>query len=239
MVPGSSTLIAATFTFAVIVAVMLKVLMEYSIDPFAYGAWYSFALMVPCVEVWFREDPGLINGSTFKGYPVYMFHQPGGNGTKAIVPMPGYTRIYGSWHAGGVCLCFFMHVLGSDFPLEQKAQTALALGILWAIWAAINQWRSIYGAAQFCQMGILFHSLTGPGCGLCAYWMLHFWLMNRTPGSFTGGEYILLGTVAVLVFCTAAWLAIEERKEAVSEKKEPKDEANESLSGKSYGATIQ
>mmetsp|Transcript_20467 Transcript_20467/g.44427 ORF Transcript_20467/g.44427 Transcript_20467/m.44427 type:complete len:258 (+) Transcript_20467:68-841(+) len=196
MAPGSSTLITATLGLAVIAAAKLAVLMENNIDPFMCGLWYSFALLVLCVEVWFRENPELLNGSRFKGYPIFLFHQPGGNGTKAIVPMPGYTRIFGAWHAGGVCLCFFMHVLGSGFPLEQKAQTALALGLLWAIWATINQWRSTYGASQFCQMGILFHSLTGPGCGLYAYWMLHFWLTNRSPGKFTGGEFILLGTVA-------------------------------------------
>lgn len=239
MAPGSPTLITATLGLAVIAAAMLAVLIENNIDPFMYGAWYSFALMVLCVEVWFREDPELLNGSRFKGYPIFLFHKPGGDGTMAVVPMPGYTRVFGAWHAGGVCLCFFMHVLGSDFPLEQKAQTALALGLLWAIWATINQWRSIYGAAQFCQMGILFHSLTGPGCGLSAFWMVHFWLTNRTSGNFTSGELILLGTVAAFVFCAAVWLCTNERKDAISEKKQGKDEAKDSLVEESYGSTDQ
>jgi hypothetical protein len=221
MAPGSSTLIAATLTFAVVTTLKLKVLMEHDIDPFAYGTWYSFALMVLCVEVWFREDPSLFNGSKFtNGYPTYLFRQPGATQTKALVPMSGYTRVFGAWHAGGVCFCFFMHVLGSDFPRAQKAPTALALGLLWFIWAAINQWRSIYGAAQFCQMGILFHGLTGPGCGMEAYWMLHFWHQNRIPGDLTHAESVLLGTVAAFVLCTVAWLAINERNEAVSEKKQ-------------------
>lgn len=220
MAPGSSTLVAATLIFAAVAAVMLKVLTESGVDPFAYGAWYSFALMILCAEVWFREDPELFNGSRFGGYPVYLFHRPGGGGTKAAVPMSGYARVFAAWHAGGVCLCFFVHVLGRDFPPEPKAQTALALGLLWAIWATINQWRSVYGAAQFCQMGVLFHGLTGPGCGLCAYWMLHFWLTNRPPKSFTDGERILLGTVGAFLFCAAAWLAIEGRKKVGAEKKQ-------------------
>lgn len=143
MAPSSSNLIAATLIFALITAIMLKIVIVNNIDPFACGTWYSFALMVLCVEVWFREDPELFNGSRFKGYPIYLFHQPGGERTMAVVPMSGYTRIFGAWHAGGVCLCFFMHVLGSAFPLEQKSQTALALSLLWFIWASINQWRSI------------------------------------------------------------------------------------------------
>lgn len=220
MAPGSSALVAATLTFAVLAAAMLKLLVENDVDPFAYGTWYSFALMVLCVEVWFREDPELFNGSRLKGYPTYLFHQPRADGTKALVPMSEYARVFGSWHAGGVCLCFFVHVLGKDFPLPQKAQTALALGLLWAVWAAINQWRSIYGAAQFCQTGILFHSATGPGCGLLAYWMLYFWHTVRIPGDLTDGECVLLGTVATFVLCSTAWLVTQERKEATSEKKQ-------------------
>jgi len=233
MAPRSSTLIVASSSFALISAIMLKILMDFNMDPFAYGAWYSFALMVLCTEVWFTEDPELFNGSRFRGYPTYLFHQPkDNNGTKAVVPMLSYTRIFAAWHAGGVCLCWFMHVLGTDFPLEQKSQTALALGLLWGIWAAINQWRSIYGGAQFCQVSILFHSLTGPGCGLCAYWMVYFWYTNRTAGTFTSGERILLGTVATFIGCTVGWLLSHESKQAVSDK-----DKGETLVKPSYGST--
>ncbi len=244
MAPGSSILITATLILAGFSALKLMILMSFNIDPFAYGSWYSFCLMVLCVEVWFREDPELFNGSQFKGYPVFLFHQPGGNGTKATVPMAPYTRIFGTWHAGGVCLCFFMHVLGSDFPLEQKAQTALALGLLWVIWATINQWRSIFGEVEFCQMGILFHSLTGPGCGLCGYWMLHFWHKNRTPGNFTSGELVLWSTVVVFMACAAVSLKIQQRHDPMPANSKhlfatPEDEVNGSLIEKSYGSTHQ
>lgn len=240
MAPGSSIFMTATLVFAAFTAFKLMILMSCDIDPFAYGTWYSFALMVLCVEVWFREDPELFNGSQFKGYPIFLFHQPGGSSTKASVPMAPYTRIFGSWHAGGVCLCFFMHVLGTDFPMEQKAQTALALGLLWIIWASINQWRSIFGAEEFCQMGILFHSLTGPGCGLIGYWMLHFWRTNRTPGNFTNGELVLWGTVDAFVVGAAVWLHVkyQQRAETISEnRKSGEDEVKESLIEKSYGST--
>ena len=238
MSPGSSILITATLFLASITAGLLRVLIVRNIDPFACGAWYSFALMVISVEVWFREDPELFNGSTFKGYPVYIFHEPGGNGTKAVVPMSGYTHVFAAWHAGGASLCFFMHVLGTEFPLEQKAQTALALALLWGIWASINQWRSIYGGAQFCQMSAVFHSLTGPGCGLYFYWMMHFWYSNRTPGYFTNGEWILLGTVTAFMFCAVRWILTHERKETVSDKGQQYDESKESLVKGSYGSTL-
>ena len=238
MAPGSSILITATLFLASITAGFLMLFITNNIDPFPCGAWYSFALMVLCVEVWFREDPELFNGSMFKGYPIYLFHNPGGSGTKAMVPMSAYTRVFGAWHAGGVCLCFFMHVLGTDFPLEQKSQTALALSLLWGIWASINQWRSVYGASQFCQASILFHSLTGPGCGLYAYWMMHFWYSNRTPGNFTGGEWILLGTVTTFICCAIGWLFTHERKESVSDKGQQQDETKESLVKSSYGSTL-
>lgn len=217
MAPNSFTLKAANLIFAVITGVMLTTFIAHNIDPFAYGTWYSFALMVLCVEVWFTEDPELFNGSRFRGYPIYLFHLPGENESRAMIPMASYTRIFAAWHAGGVCLCFFMHVLGSNFPEPQKAQTALALGLLWGIWASINQWRSIYGAAQFCQISILFHSLTGPGCGLCAYWMLFFWYTHQQ--SLTGGECVLIGTVVAFVCCAVGWLILtNDRKEAVSDK---------------------
>jgi len=214
MTPGSRTLIAATLLFALITLATLIALVDHDVDPYPYSTIYALALMVLCVEVWFREDPQLINGSRLKGFPLFIFHQPGAAGTKATVPMASYTRVFGAWHAGGVCLCFFMHVLANDFPLAQKAQTSLALGLLWVTWGAINQWRSIYGAAQFCQMGIMFHSLTGLGCGLCGYWMLAFWYNNRTPGSWTGSESVLLGSFSLYVLCAVAWFVTQERKEA-------------------------
>ena len=207
MAPGSRALVAASLTFAAITLAMLTALVGQDVDPFPFGASYSFMLMVLCTEVWFREDPELLNGSIFGGYPAYLFRRPGGAATKAPVPMAPYTRVFGTWHAGGVCFCFFIHVLACDFPLAQKAQTSLACGLLWAIWAAINQRRSIYGADQFCQMGVLFHSLTGPGCGLCSYWMLIFWHNNRALGSWTGSERVLLGTFAFYTLCVVtAWL---------------------------------
>lgn len=193
-------------------------LVKYNVDPYPYGILYSGTLMLVCVEVWYREDPQLSNGSHLKGYPFFFFHQPGATKTKAPVPMAGYTRVFGAWHAGGVCLCFFMHILGNDFPRAQKAQTSLALGLLFIIWGAINQWRSIYGAAQFCQMGIMFHSLVGPGCGLCGYWQLAFWQNNRTNEGLMTGEIILLGTFASFVFGAVIWLLTQERREAAMDK---------------------
>lgn len=94
------------------------------------------------------------------------------------------------------------------------------------------------GGAQFCQVSIMFHSLIGPGCGLYAYWMLHFWHINRTPGTFTIGECILLGTIVIFVCCTVGWLLNHERKEAVSDKGQGDDnEVKTSLVKGSYGST--
>merc|ERR1719150_2986766 len=169
--------------------------------------------MVLCVEVWWFEDPQLFNGSKLKGWPFFLFHQPGAAETKAPVPMTGYTRVFGSWHAGGVCLSFFMHILGNEFQGVERARVSLALGMLWVIWAATNQWRAWYGAAQFCQVGIMFHALTGPGCGLCGYWFLIWWHMNRA-GAYTAGEITLMATFGIYVLLTLAWLATQERKEA-------------------------
>jgi len=219
MAPGSFALLKATLAMALVAAAKLYVLMSHNIDPFGYGTAYSFALMVLCVEVWFREDPELFNGSKFRGFPIYLFHSPGDTGTKAVVPMPGYTRVFGAWHAGGVCLCFWMHVMAKGFPVAQKTEVALALGALWFCWAAINQWRSVYGAAQFCQAGILFHSVTGPGCGLMAVWMAWFWHSHRSAGTpFERAESVVLATLAAFGLCTALWLATQERREAASEK---------------------
>merc|ERR1712045_207218 len=96
-------------------------------DPFPFGILYGGALMVLCIEVWFFEDPQLFNGSKLKGWPFFLFHQPGGSETKAPVPMTGFTRVFGSWHAGGVCISFFMHVLGNEFQEYERASVALAL----------------------------------------------------------------------------------------------------------------
>jgi len=183
---------------------------------------YSGALMVLCVEVWWSENPQLFNGSALKGWPFFLFHQPGGAETKAEIPLRGYTRVFGSWHAGGVCLSFFMHVLGYEFTGQPKAAVALAVGLLWVIWAATNQWRAWYGAAQFCQVGIMFHSLTGPGCGLNGYWHLAYWHQAR-QGDFSTGEIVLLTTFGIFCLISLVWFALNEWKEAVSDKEAPAD----------------
>lgn len=56
-----------------------------------------------------------------------------------------------------------------------QAQISLALGLIWAMWAAINTTRTLHSPDQFCQAGIAFHSLVGPGCGLNAILHLHLW----------------------------------------------------------------
>jgi len=218
MKPGSLQMLLVNGVSSAVVALLAVGLVNSGADPFYYGILYSGALMLLCVEVWFSEAPQLFNGSVLKGWPFFLFHQPGAEETKAPVPMSGYTRVFGSWHAGGVCLCFFMHVLGLGFPEAQKAQVALALGLLWVIWASSNSWRAIYGAAQFCQTGIMFHGLTGSGCGLCGYLMLIWWHQHRGEGAFAGSEVTLLVTFGIYVFLTLAWLATQERTEAVSDK---------------------
>lgn len=200
------------------VAGLTAVLAIRDADPFPYGILYGGALMVLCTEIWFREDPQLFNGTVLRGWPFFLFHRPGAEDTLAPVPMSGYTRVFGSWHAGGVCLCFFMHVLGLGFPQAQKAQTALALGILWFVWASTNSYRSIYGAAQFTQTGIQIHGLTGPGCGLAGYWMLIWWRQHRDEGAFTGSEVTLLTTLGIYVLFSLAWFASQERTESVPDK---------------------
>jgi len=201
----------------VVLAILTGLMVNMKADPFPFGILYGGALMVLCTETWFREDPQLFNGTLLKGWPFFLFHQPGGTDTKAPVPMKGYTRVFGSWHAGGVCLCFFMHVLGLGFPTPQKAQVALALGLLWVIWASINSWRAIYGAGQFCQVGIQIHSLTGPGCGLAGYWMLIWWHKNR-EGDFVEGELVLFVTFGIYCVFTLLWLLTQPRMEAVADK---------------------
>lgn len=225
--PGSNKLMVSTLLSALISIGALALLVERNIDPYPFGIIYSGTLMLLCVEVWFREDPLMFNGSASKGFPFFLFHRPGGDRTMAPVPMASsYTRrVFGTWHAGGVCLCFFMHVLANDFPMAQKAQTSLALGLLWLIWATINQWRSVYGGGQFCQMGVMAHSLVGPGCGLCGFWHIWFWHTNRrtSSGKFTTSEYILLGTCASLFFVAVAiWVvvAMKDRRLVTGTKEE-------------------
>jgi len=221
--PGSGQSIGATLAGLVVVIGILAYLIHIEADPYPYGILYSGALMVLCTETWFFEDPQLLNGSMLKGWPFFLFHQPGGSETKAPVPMTGFTRVFASWHAGGVCLSFFTHVLGNEFTGNNKASVSLALGLLWVIWAAINQWRAWYGAGQFCQMGIMFHALTGPGCGLAGYWMLYSWHQMRfgakSIGEVTGGETVLLATFGIYVVATVLWLVTQERKEAIPDKK--------------------
>jgi len=216
--PGSRQMMTIQGAGAAAAAGLTTLLVQMGADPFPYGMLYGGALMVLCVEVWFREDPQLFNGTLLRGWPFFLFHQPGEADTKAPVPMSGYTRVFGSWHAGGVCLCFFMHVLGMSFPQEQKAQTALALGLLWVVWGGINSWRSVYGAAQFCQTGIQIHSLTGPGCGLAGYWMLAWWAQHRGVDAYTNSEVTVLGTFGIYTVFTLLWLLTQERVEAVSDK---------------------
>jgi len=187
-------------------------------DPYPYGILYSGALMVLCVEVWWFEDPQLFNGTRLRGWPFFLFHQPGACDTKAPVPMSGYTRVFGSWHAGGVSLSFFMHVLGFNFPVAQKSEVGLALGLLWVIWAVTNQWRAWYGAAQFTQTGIMFHSFTGPGCGLCSMLHLGYWFFNRVGATFSPSEITLLSTFSIFVVATIGWLLTQPRVEAVPDK---------------------
>jgi hypothetical protein len=117
-----------------------------------------------------------------RGWPFFIFHAPGVIKSKAPTGTVAYTHLTMSgyyrpmfsswWHAGGTCVNFFLHVLSVKFPTVQKNQVSLALGWLWLIWAATNSWRTVYGEAQVCQMEAAFHSLTGPGCGLLAYWHL-------------------------------------------------------------------
>lgn len=217
--PGSGKLFVATSLSGLITIGVLAALVERNVDPYPFGIIYSSTLMLLCVEVWFLEDPSMFNGSAFKGFPFFLFHRPGDTSTMAPVPMASYTRVFGTWHAGGVCLCFFMHVLANDFPQDQKAQTSLALGLLWLIWATINQWRSIYGGEQFCQMGILIHSLVGPGCGLCGFWQLWFWQTNRTStyNNYAVNELILLGTFALLALVAFVfWVVAMKKRSSVS-----------------------
>merc|ERR1719271_180901 len=186
-------------------------------DPYPYSMLYSGALMVLCVECWYTEDPKLFNGSASSGWPFFLFHRPGAPSTMAVIPMKSYTRVFSSWHAGGVCLSFFIHVLGRDFPMAQKAQVSLAVGLLWIIWASINSVRFIYGGDQFCQIGIAFHSLVGPGCGLCGYWHLWFWFTHRGSGAFASNEFILGGVFGVLAVIALAVAAMGGHQEALAD----------------------
>ena len=113
--------------------------------------------------------------------------------------MAPYTCVFSAWHAGGVCFCFFMSVLGMDFLDPAKKEVSLALGLLWIIWASINSWRSVYGGREFFRPGIAMHSLVG-GCGILGFWHLAFWF-SRTD-SLRGGEIVVLGVFAVFAFAT-------------------------------------
>ena len=160
-------------------------------DPFLFGVFYSGALMVLCTECWFREDPWLFNHS-----PFFLFRAPGA-ATKASVPMAPYTRVFSAWHAGGVCFCFFMSVLGMGFPEQAKKEVSLALGLLWIIWASINSWRAVYGGREFFRPGIAMHSLIG-GCGILGFWHLAYWFAHTD--SLRNAEIVLLSVFAFFVF---------------------------------------
>ena len=162
-------------------------------DPFLFGVLYSGALMVLCVECWFRDDPWLFNHS-----PLYLFRAPGER-TKAEVPMSPYARVFSAWHAGGVCLCFFTSVIALDFPLQAKKEISLALGLLWLIWATTNTWRALFGGDTFYRPGIALHSLIG-GCGVCAVWHLGFWFANTN--SIRTGEVVVLAVFSALAVGT-------------------------------------
>ncbi|MEM7468161.1 MAG: hypothetical protein AAF387_14900, partial [Pseudomonadota bacterium] len=160
-------------------------------DSYPFGIFYSFALMVLCTEYWFRNNPWLFNHS-----PLYLFRSPG-EATKAQIPMAPYTRVFSAWHAGGVCFCFFISVLGLGFPIEVKRELSLALGLLWLIWATTNTWRAFYGDKEFYRVGALFHSLLG-GCGICAYWHLWYWYTHTV--TLGAGERLILCVFAMFCF---------------------------------------
>lgn len=156
-------------------------------DPYLLGQIYSAALMAFCVECWWRADPFLLNRS-----PLFLFNKP-------PIPQVPYTNVFSAWHAGGVCFCFFMHMIAGDFDTPQKAKVSLALGLLWVIWGSNNTYRAIFGENEFWRPGIALHSLVG-GCGICGIWHLWFWYSNNEEVRF--GERVVLGTFAVLVVCT-------------------------------------
>lgn len=163
------------------------------LDPYPFGIFYSAALMILCTECWFRSDPWLFNHS-----PLFLFRAPG-KATKANIPATPYTRVFSSWHAGGVCFCFFMSVLGLGFPLQAKKEVSLALGLLWVIWAVINSWRAIYGSGEFFRPGAAMHSLIG-GCGICAIWHLTYWFVHTD--SMRMAEILILGVFALFAGLT-------------------------------------
>ena len=167
-------------------------------EPFIFGAIYSGALMILCVECWFSDDPWLFNHS-----PLFLFRAPG-EVTKADVPMGRYTRVFSAWHAGGVCFCFFTTIIAMDFPPEAKKEIALTLGLLWLIWATTNTWRALFNSDSFFRPGAAMHSLIG-GCGIAAYWHLGYWYTNTT--ALKTGEIIVLTVFSIiaigLVFRTA------------------------------------
>ena len=90
-----------------------------------------------------------------------------------------------------------MSVLAIGFPIQQKKEASLALGLLWLTWATTNSWRAIYGGKQFYRPGAAAHSLIG-GCGVCAFWHLAYWYVNTD--SLRTGETIIIG---VFVFFAA------------------------------------
>merc|ERR1712127_1053323 len=92
-----------------------------------------------------------------------------------------------------------MTVVAMDFRTAEKAKVSLALGQLWIIWASINMYQAIHGGEQFFRPGIALHSLVG-GCGIMGYWHLLWWYSNTVALSI--GEYLIIGTFAVLVLST-------------------------------------
>jgi hypothetical protein len=206
MEPGSPKLIGAHFISASVTAALAGWVISQEIDPYGYSFFYAFALMMLCTECWWFDDPKLANGTLTKGWPFFLFHAAGAEKTKAVIPQKPYTRVFSSWHAGGVCFSVFVHALAAEFPVPQKAQMSLALAMLWTIWACTNSVRVIYGGAQFCQAGIMFHSLAGPGCGLCGYWHFAFWLQNRsdTITSHEGTTLVIYGVLFVISVLSVA-----------------------------------
>jgi hypothetical protein len=225
--PGSSEIIKGHAIMGVITGFAGYVALNFmpGSDPYPFATLYSGALMVLCVECWYTENPKLFNGSLTRGWPFFLFHRPGEQKTMAVIPMKSYTRVFSAWHAGGVCLSFFMHVLGGDFPSSQKAQVSLAVGLLWIIWASTNYVRFIYGGAQFCQIGIAFHSLVGPGCGLNGYWHLWFWWTQRGSGPLANSENILLGVFVSLTAIALVTAALGGHQEAPADEKGPQQQA--------------
>ena len=95
-----------------------------------------------------------------------------------------------------------MSLLAMGFPVQQKKEVSLALGLLWIIWGTTNSWRAIYGKAEFYRPGAAMHSLIG-GCGICGFWNLAYWLSHTTALRFA--EVMVLTVFAVFAVASACY----------------------------------